>query len=74
MRIVKMASDNDRVSKIAQSFLSGFNEYDLETANKQLEETVRFCELNAKERQKLFSIIKKKLSQKNISLDYLESY
>lgn len=49
------------------------DEYNLEEANRQLQETISFCELKGAELGKLLSRIRAGLGKNNISLDYLDS-
>jgi len=62
------------VGQIANSFLATFNEYNLERANAELQDTIALCELNNNEKAQLFAKIRKELGKKHISLDCIDSH
>ena len=51
-----------------------FDEFNLEKANKQIQEIVAAYQLNEKEAKLLRNNIRNALDKQNISLDILESY
>ena len=51
-----------------------FDEFDLETANKQIQEIVSAYQLNGAEAKQLRNNVRNALDKRNISLDSLESY
>ena len=48
--------------------------YNLERANVELQDLAAVCELNNRDRAKLFSQVRKELGKQNISLDCIDSH
>lgn len=60
------------LDKVVNDFIDNFNDLDLQSANKTLQDTIQMMDLQGQSLFYVTSKIKSFLNQYNISLDYLD--